>query len=105
MTVFVELNDQGRTCLCFGMARRRGRSQQNSFVNLIFFYKKLYKLNVTLSLASSVSKFPTASSVRELEFHCSHMFRYYILICILKMIFLGRILKEYIDSEREPKEV
>ena len=26
------------------MARRRGRSQQNSFVNLIFFYKKLYKL-------------------------------------------------------------
>ena len=30
---------------------------------------------------------------------------YYILICILMMIFLGRMLKEYKDSEREPKEV
>ena len=36
---------------------------------------------------------------------CFHLFRYYILICILMIIFLGRILKEYKDSEREPKEV
>ena len=32
-------------------------------------------------------------------------FRYYILICILMIIFLGRMLKEYKDSERVPKEV
>ena len=37
--------------------------------------------------------------------HFFHLFRYYILICILMIIFLGRILKEYKDSEREPKEV
>ena len=36
--------------------------------------------------------------------YCFH-FRYYILICILMMIFLGRMLKEYKNSEREPKEV
>ena len=34
-----------------------------------------------------------------------HLFRYYILICILMIIFLGRMLKECKDSEREPKEV
>ena len=85
--------------------KNEGEANKISLLILSSFTKKLYKLNVTLSLASSVSKFPTASSVRELEFHCSHMFRYYILICILKMIFLGRILKEYKDSEREPKEV
>ena len=30
---------------------------------------------------------------------------FYILICIFMIIFLGRMLKEYKDSEREPKEV
>ena len=37
--------------------------------------------------------------------HFFHLIRYYILICILMMIFLGRMVKEYKDSEREPKEV
>ena len=37
--------------------------------------------------------------------HFFHLFRYYILICILMIIFLGRMVKEYKDSEREPKDV